>query len=278
MESMKTVAAIHDLSCYAKSSLTVVIPALSIMGVEVSPLPTALLSTQTDGFSGYHYRDLTDDLNAVLSHWKTLDLSFDAIYSGFLGSERSIQFVLEMIRWQSSRKALVLIDPVMGDNGEFYGPLSDVLVEGMRQLIREADVITPNLTEAAILLGRPYQADLSKEHAVLWARELSQLGPKKVAITSVVDGNSTYVASYDAASGEQRIHGQDHLPVSYPGCGDLFASILTGNLLRGKDFFSSVGTSALLVKQAIEVSHADQVSVSHGISVERIASLLAGGL
>ncbi len=277
MEAMNTVAAIHDLSCYAKSSLTVVIPALSMMGVEVAPLPTALLSTQTDGFSDYYYKDLTDDLDRVLRHWKKLDLSFDAIYSGFLGSSFSIEFVHRMIAWQKKRTPLVVIDPVMGDNGEFYGPLSTALVQGMRALVMEADVITPNLTEAAILLDLPYRDDLSPSEALGWAHKLSEFGAKKVVITSIIQGERTYVASYDASSGEERIHAQDHLPVSYPGCGDLFASILTGKLLKGSEFFTSVTESAQIVKLAIERSHEDQVPLSHGVSVERIARELIGG-
>ncbi len=274
---MKSVAAIHDLSCYAKSSLTVVIPSLSMMGIEVAPLPTALLSTQTDGFSGYHYRDLTEDLHAVLTHWKKLSLSFDALYSGFLGSTSSIGFVREMIRWQEEHSPLVVVDPVMGDNGEFYGPLSTSLVDGMRDLVREADVITPNLTEAAILLGRPYSTELSVEEALDWAVELSQLGAEKVVITSVLQGEETYVAAYDSLTGEKRVHGQEYLSVSYPGCGDLFASILTGKLLKGESFFTSVSASAELVKRAIEISLEAEVPVAHGISVERIAPELLGG-
>lgn len=271
MERMNTVAAIHDLSCYAKSSLTVVIPTLSMMGIEVAPLPTALLSTQTDGFSGYHYRDLTHDLYAVLAHWKTLDLSFDAVYSGFLGSPDAIEFVTEVIDWQRKHSPLTVIDPVMGDNGEFYGPMSSSMVDGMRSLIRNSDVITPNLTEAAILLDKSYREDLSRDTALTWAKELSRMGAKRVVITSVIQGDDTYVVSYDAASGEKQIYGQDQLPVTYPGCGDLFASILTGKLLMGCDFFTAVPQSAQLVKRAIKVSYEHQVPVSHGISVERIA-------
>ncbi len=270
MERMNTVAAIHDLSCYAKSSLTVVIPALSMMGIEVSPLPTALLSTQSDGFSGYHYRDLTEDLYAVFSHWKRLELSFDAVYSGFLGSAASIEFVREVIGWQKKHAPLVVVDPVMGDNGEFYGPMSTSMVDGMRSLIRDADVITPNLTEAAILLDHSYRQDMSGDEALRWAKELSRMGAKRVAITSVLRGNETCVVSYDALSGTEQIFRQDQLPVTYPGCGDLFASILTGKLLTGSDFFTAVSHSAQLVKRAIEVSYAQNVPVSHGVSVERI--------
>ena len=182
----------------------------------------------------------------------------------------SIEFVREVIGWQKQHAPLIVVDPVMGDNGQFYGPMSPSMVDGMRSLIRDADVITPNLTEAAILLGHSYRQDLSGEEALLWAKELSRMGAKRVAITSVLREHETCVVSYDALNGEEQVFRQDQLPVTYPGCGDLFASILTGKLLRGCDFFAAVSRSAQLVKRAIEVSYEQNVPVSHGVSVERI--------
>ena len=261
----------HDLSCYAKSSLTVVIPTLSMMGIEVSPLPTALLSTQTDGYPNFFYSDLTREIHVIIEHWKTLDLHFDAIYSGFLGSEDSVETLLNLINWQKKNNPLVIIDPVLGDFGSLYDPISENLVNYMKKLVSFADVVTPNITEAALLLGEEYDAALSVEKASFWAKRISNLGPNFVVITSVMEKNNSLVVSYEKEKNILSHFSQQHIPVSYPGCGDLFASILTGRLLQGEDFSSSVKDAASLVKKAVELSHKNQIPQRHGVSPEIIA-------
>ncbi|NCB01127.1 MAG: pyridoxamine kinase [Spirochaetia bacterium] len=268
---MKTVAAMHDLSCYAKSSLTVVIPTLSMMGLEVSPLPTALLSTQTDGFPNFFYTDLIDELSLIIAHWKTLNLTFDAIYSGFLGSERCVSTLLDLITWQRKDHPLVVIDPVLGDSGSLYDPITHHLVEDMKKLISFADVVTPNITEAALLLDEEYNTNLSVKEASSWAKRISELGPAYVVITSIMEKNNSLVVSYDKIKDTFAHFSQQHIPVSYPGCGDLFASILTGRLLQGADFSSAVADAAYLVKKAVEYSHQREVPPRHGVSPESIA-------
>lgn len=273
---MKTVAAIHDLSCHAKSSLTVVLPVLSAMGVDASVLPTALLSTQTDGFDDYRYFDVTDIMESVLSHWVELDLRFDCIYSGFLGSQRQIDIVSNLIVWQRGKGSpLVVVDPVLGDQGEPYGPVSDDLIERMACLVSMADVITPNLTEAALLLKESYRADLSLEEASGWARRLSSLGPGHVAITGVMDKTDGLVVGYDRILGETFRSRQAYAPVSYPGCGDLFASILCALMLRRIRFSRAVDTAAALVSQAVHASWQAGVETRHGVAVELIIPSLA---
>jgi pyridoxine kinase len=272
MTAMKTAAAIHDLSCYAKSSLTVVIPTLAALQVEASILPTALLSTQTDGFDQYVYEDLTDTMGAILCHWKSLKLFFDAIYSGFLGSQRQIDTVADLIGWQRNlgESPLVLIDPVMGDQGEPYGPMTSDLIRRMGQLVRQADVITPNVTEAALLLGEPYSHDLTVQVAQQWAERLSALGPKQVAITSVMDGPDGIVVAYDANTGRQQLFRQSYAPVSFPGCGDLFASILCATLVHEMPFCEAVSTASQLVSKAVYASWEAQIPTRQGVAVEYI--------
>jgi pyridoxine kinase len=269
---MKTAAAIHDLSCHAKSSLTVVIPTLAALQVEASILPTALLSTQTDGFAQYVYEDLTDTMGAILCHWKSLKLSFDAIYSGFLGSQRQIDTVADLIGWQRNQggSPLVLIDPVMGDQGEPYGPMTADLIRRMAQLVHQADVITPNITEAALLLGEPYAHDLDVHRAQHWARRLSALGPKMVAITSVMDGSDGIVVAYDATTEQQQLFRQPYAPVSFPGCGDLFASILCATLVRDMPFFTAVEIASQLVSKAVYASWNAQIPTRQGVAIEYI--------
>ncbi len=272
---MKTVLAIHDLSCYAKSSLTVVVPTLSAMGIEVSPLPTALLSTQTDGFSNYFYKNLHAEQIGIVEHWKNLGLTFDAIYSGFLGNVESIDILLDILQWQKGSHPLIIVDPVMGDNGSLYQPITKDFVHRMKQLSTLADVITPNITEAALLLDLEYKHDVDVNCCKMWAKELSNRGPRFVAITSVLENNNSMVVSYDKENDSHFVFSQEHLPLSYPGCGDLFTSILCGQLLHNCEFSDAVATSAQLVKEAIQKSHSAGLFQAHGVSPEQIVYQLA---
>jgi len=271
---MKTVLAIHDLSCYAKSSLTVVVPTLSAMGIEVSPLPTALLSTQTDGFDDYFYKNLHTEQKKIVDHWKRLDLSFDALYSGFLGNCESIEMMIKIITWQKKGRPLIVVDPVMGDNGALYGPMTQTFVQEMKKLVALSDVLTPNVTEAALLLDEPYRKDIDAHTCAQWAQRLSQMGPQLVVITSVMEEQHSIVVSYEREHDRHSVYSQTHLPISYPGCGDLFTSILCGELLNGVDFTEAVAQGAQLVKLAIKRSHNENVVQSHGVSPERIVKEL----
>ncbi|MDD2605450.1 MAG: pyridoxamine kinase, partial [Desulfobacteraceae bacterium] len=182
--SVQRVAAIHDLSGFGRASLTVVMPILSTMGIQVCPLPTAVLSTHSK-FPDYYFVDLTDHLAGIIDHWKTLGLEFDAIYSGFLGSPRQVAIVEEFIAYFRAGARWVVVDPVLGDDGSLYGPLPGEMVDEMRRLIRAADVITPNLTEAALLLDRPYNPAVSTAEIKEWIVDLAARGPRIVIVTSV---------------------------------------------------------------------------------------------
>jgi pyridoxine kinase len=275
---MKTVGAIHDLSCHGKASLAVVIPSLAALGVETSFLPTALLSTQTDGFSDYAYVDLTAMMENVIGHWKRLGLQFDGIYSGFLGSHRQIDTVSHFIDWQREQGAnpLVLVDPVLGDQGKPYDPMTFEMIERMRSLVSIAHVTTPNLTEASLLLQEPFDPELPLERAALWARRLGSRGFRSVAITSVMDRNEGIVVAYDAHTDDVRLFRQPYAPVSYPGCGDFFASILCGMQVRGKPFFEAVETASGIVSKAVHLTWESNREVRRGVSLELVMDELVG--
>ncbi len=268
--------AIHDFSCHSKSSLTVVLPALSAMGIDYSVLPTALLSTQTDGFEGYAFLDLTQFMEETLVHWGKLKLEADSLYSGFLGSEKQIEVVQEVIKWQKGENEnfLVIVDPVLGDKGEPYGPVTQTLIDKMGNLVSNATVITPNITEAALLLGEPYKEGLSIEEGIEWAKRLSQMGPTKVAITSIMEGKDGVVVAYDAANGGSSIAKEHYLPVSYPGCGDLFASILAAQMVEGAQFLEATKNSSKLVSKAVALAYEAGRERNLGISVELIIPTL----
>lgn len=257
-------AAIHDLSCYAKSSLTVVLPTLEVMGVEACPVPTALLSSQTDGFSSYTFTDTTESLTQILAAWESLGLGFDAIYTGFLGSGTQVSAIRSFIQKQRHHaNPLVLVDPVLGDGGALYGPMQESDVEAMRILACDADVITPNVTEAALLLGVPYQAQLDEETARSWARKLSLQTQAKVAITSVNLPRGKAIACFD--EGESFLVPYQHLSASYPGCGDLYASLLLGFLLDKESFRTAATAAASYTSLAIERTLACGYEHRHGV-------------
>ncbi len=270
-----TCAAFHDLSCYAKSSLTVVLPTLEVMGVEACPLPTALLSTQTDGFARYHFEEKTDSLVQILNHWDYLDLGFDAVYSGFLGSHEQVDLVLHFIGKQRSKhNLLVVIDPVLGDGGKPYAPVDKKLIDEMRILVQQADLITPNTTEAALLLDRPMQGNFTRDEILLWAKELSQSIAGSVAITSVPIGGEHAVAY--CHEGLCSLVFYEHLSASYPGCGDLFASMMTGFLLNKVPFQTSVEKSVQYSSLAIEHTLKAGYERRHGIAPSLIFPSLIG--
>lgn len=268
-----TCAAFHDLCCYAKSSLTVVIPTLEVLGVEVCPLPTALLSTQTDGFKHYHFEENTASLVEILNHWHSLGLGFDAIYSGFLGSHEQVDLVRYFIAMQrKEHNPLVVIDPVLGDGGKPYAPIDDKLITEMRSLVREADLITPNTTEAALLLDKPMQKNFTSNEIMSWAQELSQLIDCSVTITSVPLGDEHAVAF--CHDGDCSLVFYEHLSASYPGCGDLFASMMTGFLVNKVPFRTAVEKSVLYSSLAIDRTLKAGYERRHGISPSLIFSSL----
>ena len=204
MESLvKKVAAIHDLSGYGRASLTTIIPILSNMKVQVCPVPTAILSTHTGGFEGYSFIDLTDYMQEHINHWKKLELEFDCIYSGFLGSPKQIEIVADFIDFFGKKAKFTVVDPVMGDNGKLYSTMGNEMVVGMRKLIKNADIITPNFTEVIYLLGKEYKENITLDEVKEYLKELANIEPKIVIATSVPDEESnkldrkTSVVAYD---------------------------------------------------------------------------------
>ena len=197
------IAAIHDLSGFGRCSLTVILPILSAMGLQCCPVPTAFLSTHTGGFEGFTFLDMTEEMPKVANHWNTLGLDFQAIYSGFLGSERQIHIVEDFIRTFRRKDTVVVVDPVMGDHGEVYKTYTPAMCAGMAQLAAQADVITPNLTEAALLLGIPYET-LSADEAGCRsiAEQLSMDGRRSVVLTGASAGpDLTGAVCFDARTG-----------------------------------------------------------------------------
>ena len=281
---IKKVAAIHDLSGYGRASLTAIIPTLSTMGVQVCPLPTAILSNHTGGFETFSYVDLTDSMEDYINHWKDIGIDFDCIYSGFLGSSRQIEIVSNFIKdfrrdgSEGRPKTLVVVDPVMGDNGGFYACFNWDFVPYMRQLISKADVITPNFTEAAFLLGmKEAPKSISREEMKVWLTKLGDMGPKIVVITSVpdqADHSKTDVIAYDKESGQYWILGCHYIPASYPGTGDTFASVMIGCLLQGESLPVALDRAIQFISQCIKASYGFDYPHRNGVLLERELGVL----
>lgn len=270
MESkIKRVAAIHDLSCFGRSSLTVVMPLLAKMNIQGCPLPTALLSTH-GAFKGGTYLDLTSQMSPIINHWNSLDLEFDGIYSGFLGSSDQIDIVIDFIDKFKNNETLVVVDPVMGDNGKVYSIIDSGISKRMVDLVSKADIITPNITEASVLLNREYRSSYTREDLSEILEKLSDLGPKIVVLTSVTFNNSPkkYTAVYSRSTGEVVIDSCDYIPEDFPGTGDAFTTLFLGGLLQGKTLTESLKMSLAFIESSLKTSISIGVDPKEGIILE----------
>lgn len=272
LKSCRRVAAVHDLSGVGRVSLMVVIPILSNMGFDVCPMPTAILSNHTQ-YPEYSFLDLTDEMPKIIENWKKLDVNFDAIYTGYLGSPRQIRIVSGFIDDFRRNGTLVVVDPVLGDNGRLYSGMSPEMVTEMRTLARSADVLTPNLTELHALLDRPYRSQCSDEELKAAIDELSDNGPDTVIITGVpVPGKPalTSVIAKSRADGRTWKVTCPYLPAHYPGTGDAFTSVITGALLQGDSLPVSLDRAAQFILQGIRATFGYQEDNREGILLERV--------
>ena len=267
------VAAIHDLSGYGRGSLTTVIEVLATMGIQPCPLPTAILSTHTGGFKDYKFIDLTDELPEYIDHWNSLNLKFDAIYSGFLGSTKQVEIVIDFIKRFKREEQYVIIDPVLGDNGQTYDTFGLEMVEKMRSLVKQADIITPNITEAQFLLNEKENLIKTDETAKKWLKKLSDFGPKMVIITSVPgykNKEKTSVLGYDKYDDRFWKVDCDYIPANFPGTGDLFTSILVGSILKGDSLPMAIDRAVQFISLAVRTTYGYDFPEREGVLLERI--------
>lgn len=266
----KRVAAIHDISGLGKCSLTVALPIISSVGIETAIMPTAVLSTHTGGFTGYTYRDLTTDLRPFAAHWKSLGISFDAIYSGYLGSFEQIEIVIEFIGEFRKDGCIAVVDPAMADNGKMYALFDMRFAREMASLCAVADIIVPNITEAVFMLGREYKkGPYTKEYIEELLFALSEPGPSKVVLTGVgFDETSIGAASYDRNTGEIHYALSKAIPGIYHGTGDIFASALVASYLSGRSLADSARIAVDFVCGSIERTKEAGTDVRFGVNFE----------
>ncbi len=271
------VAAIHDLSGFGRTSLTVVIPILSSMGIQVCPMPTAVLSTHTTEFTDFSFCDLAPQMRHFLDHWRSLNLSFDAIYSGFLGSPEQMEVVEDTIKHCKRHHGFALVDPVLGDNGKLDPTMTPEMVARMRYLVSHADCITPNHSEACWLLDIPYTTHMSIAEAKKRLVALTDMGPRIAVITSApisLQKTTCSAIAYDARQNRFWRVDCPYLPAFYPGTGDCFASVLTGALLQGDSVPVAMDRAVQFVTMGIRATFGHGEPNRYGILLERVLDSL----
>lgn len=270
--NFRRIAAIHDLSGIGRTSLMAVIPILSTMGFNVCPLPTAILSNHSQ-YPDFSFLDLTEEMPKIIDQWEKLGVNFDGIYTGYMGSPRQIEIVCGFIERFRRDETLVVVDPVLGDNGHLYSKMTQEMVEQMRRLARRADVLTPNLTEAFALLARPYKTDCTTEELKDLIAELSEMGPDTVIITGVpVPGQSGLTSVIARSKSDLRTWKVTcpYLPAHYPGTGDSFTSVITGSLLQGDSLPIALDRAAQFILQGIRSTFGYKMDNRDGILLERV--------
>lgn len=272
MEKQLRVAAIHDLSGFGRCALTVIIPIISAMGIQCVAVPTAVLSTHTGGFNDFILRDTSDFLSPCCKHYKKLGVDMNAIYSGFLASEEQVDSCIEFFNTFPS--ALKIVDPVMGDDGTAYKTYTKGLIERTKELTAYADIITPNLTEAALLLDEKYPENLSEKDIRIWAERLCKKAKAAVITGIPLDDGSFANASFDSKNGDFNLYRWERIPVSYPGTGDIFASVFTGCILKGYPLSEAVNYASAFCELAIKATKDNNEPVRNGVEFERVLGKL----
>ena len=275
MIQQKKIALVNDVTGYGRCSIAVELPIISAMKVQACILPTAILSVHT-GFPTYYIDDYTERMKAYIENWKENQLSFDGISTGFLGSVRQIEVVLEFLHLFKKDNTIVIVDPVMGDYGTLYSSYTEELCYGMRRLLPYADVITPNLTEACRLLQQPYPNEgiVSEQELHGMAEELSALGPDKLVITGIhcgdAIGNYVYERHQPPKLLQTKRIGSDR-----SGTGDIFAGIVSASIVQGRTLEEAVRTAADFIAKAM--AYTEQLGLPHncGLAFEEFLTELA---
>ncbi len=279
---MKRVVTVQDISCIGKCSLTVALPIISAMGIETAIIPTAVLSTHTAFHGGFTFHDLTDDIIPILDHWEKEKFSFDGIYTGYLGSIRQIDQMKELIsRFGSGKETLKIVDPCMADGGKLYPGFNQEFAFHMAELCGEADIILPNLSEAAFLLGEEYmEKDYSEDDVKSLMKRLSRLGSRHVVLKGIIFENDQEslkdtkgkigICSYDSTLDSFSWYFHRRMERNFHGTGDIFASVFTGALLNGLSISSSYRLAGDYVSLSIEETLSHENYNTYGVDFEAV--------
>jgi pyridoxine kinase len=265
---MKRILTVQDISCVGRCSLTVALPIISAAGVEAGVLPTAVLSTHTM-FPKFTFCDLTDEIEPISKTFSELDIDFDAIYTGYLGSFRQLGLVSELIDRHKSEKCRVVIDPCMADNGKLYKGFTPEFAAAMAKLCGKADLIIPNLTEACFMLGIPYPQEYDEEYIRRILKQLTALGAKSAALTGIsFDPTKLGSYAYDSTTDTYYYYFNDKMPVAYHGTGDIFASATLGALMKDHSLESALSVAVDYTLECIKLTMADEDRRTYGVNFE----------
>ncbi len=254
--SYKRVLTVQDISCVGQCSLTVALPILSACGLETAIIPSAVLSTHTAGFSGYTFRDLTDDIPKITEHWVKENIKFDAIYTGYLGSTKQIDYVKDIFDNVSRENTVKIVDPAMADGGKLYPAFDSEYVEAMKKLVSQADIVIPNITEACFLTDTEYKTEYTPDYIEDLISKLKKLGAKTAVITGVSykNGKTGIAVSSDNVNGyyEHNVIGK-----GCHGTGDVYASAFVGAYTKGKDLLEAAKIAADYTVECIKLTKDD---------------------
>lgn len=268
----KKVLTVQDISCVGQCSLTVALPIISACGIETAVLPSAVLSTHTGGFTGYTFRDLTDDMPEICKHWKKENILFDAIYTGYLGSTKQIEYVAQIFDTMGNDECVNVMDPAMADNGKLYPGFDMEFVEAMKGLCAKADYLVPNITEAAFLTGMEYKTDYDRAYIDEMLGKLIALGAKNVILTGIsYESGKTGVVVFE--NNEYSYYEHEFLSNSCHGTGDIYASAFVGALVRGKSAYDSAKIAADYTVECIKAT-ADEENHWYGAKFEPVLGKL----
>ena len=253
--SYKKLLTIQDISCVGQCSLTVALPILSACGHETAILPSAVLSTHTAGFSGFTFRDLTDDMPSIVNHWRKENISFDAIYTGYLGSIKQIGYVKDIIKTMGNETAVTVVDPAMADNGKLYPLFNEEYAKEMRYLCDEASIVLPNITEACFLTGKEYKEEYDEAYILDLVKALSN---NNVVVLTGVSYREGYTGVVVYENNELSYYEHEKQSKGCHGTGDVYASAFVGALLKGKSKFEAAKIAADYVVQCIKNTAGDE--------------------
>ncbi len=263
---MKRIVSIQDISCIGKCSETVALPIISCLGVETAILPTSILSTHT-AFKNFTFKSLVDEAKKIIKHWEQENFKFDLIYIGYTGNIEILNLVLEFIDKFKTDNNIVVFDPAMADNGKLYSGIDIGVLEKMKEVCKKADVIKPNLTEAALLLGEKYKEKHSIEDIKEQAKKLLKLGSKNVVITGVENEGKIGVLAFDGAKYYSNF--ETKYNQSFHGTGDIFTSCLSGCIVQGKPLEQAITIASKFTTECVRLTFGDENSTKHGVKFEQ---------
>ena len=273
---MKRVLTIQDISCLGKCSLTIALPVISALGSETVILPTAVLSTHTM-FKNFTCKDLSDQIEPIAAHWKSEGVAFDAIYTGYLGTIEQIDQIKELFHSFRGENTMIIVDPVMADNGKLYPAFDMDYVRKNAELCKEADIIVPNITEAALMTGMEYREEYDEAYIREMLERLNELGAGIAVLTGVsLEKGRTGVMGYERRTGEYYVYQNQRIDASYHGTGDLFSSTCVGEIMRGKDWRDAMRIAADYTAHTIEVTLRSPDKPWYGVDFEATIPELIG--